>query len=259
MSNIHPKDYFVDFQQLPNCDVTFVWEIIATLNEYLASLIKNSGLPEAEKVDLKGLNVNNHGVVSKETFICGSSFKISSLNILIEEGVEIEPGVFIKGPCKLSKGCKIRHGAYLRESCLIGKESVVGHVTEVKNSIFLDGAEAGHFAYVGDSILGALSNLGAGTKLANLEFRTQEEKTGKNNKTIKISSDGQEFDTGLRKFGAIIGDGSELGCNVVTSPGTLLGKGCWVSPNTNVKKGIYTQGKLIRSRHNKGVESDIRL
>ena len=58
MSNIHPKDYFVDFQQLPNCDVTFVWEIIATLNEYLASLIKNSGLPEAEKVDLKGLNVN---------------------------------------------------------------------------------------------------------------------------------------------------------------------------------------------------------
>ena len=63
----------------------------------------------------------------------------------------------------------------------------------------------------------------------------------------------------MRKFGAIIGDGSELGCNVVTSPGTLLGKGCWVSPNTNVKKGIYTQGKLIRSRHNKGVESDIRL
>ena len=235
------------------------------MDENLISLIHNSDLPEGEKLDMKGLQADDQGVVSTGTFISSKTFKISSLNILIEEGVEIEPGVLIKGTCKLSKGCKIRHGAYLRETCLIGENAVVGHVTEVKNSIFMSEAEAGHFAYVGDSILGSFSNLGAGTKLANLEFRTFEEKnldlvTGeKYPKTIKIHSGGEELDTGLRKFGAIIGDGVETGCNVVTSPGTLLGKGCWVAPNTNVKKGIYAERKLIRTRHNKTVESDIRL
>ena len=259
MSNVLPGDYFVDLKQFPNNDVSFVWEIIDSLNENLISLIQKSDFPERDKKETKGLQVNDYGIVSNETFVSVNSFKISSLNILIEEGVEIEPGVLIKGPCKLSKGCKVRHGAYLRESCLIGEKSVVGHVTEVKNSIFLKGSEAGHFAYVGDSILGAFSNLGAGAKLANLEFRTQEEKEGKFTKTVKIPSDGKEFDTGLRKLGAIIGDGVEVGCNVVTSPGTLIGQGCWISPNTNVKKGIYAERKLIRSKNNKAVESDIRL
>tara|TARA_A100001037_G_scaffold305717_1_gene346992 strand:+ start:770 stop:1549 length:780 start_codon:yes stop_codon:yes gene_type:complete len=259
MSNVLPRDYFVDLKQFPNNDVSFVWEIIGSLNENLISLVQSAVLPEGDKVDIQGLQVNGYGIVSTDTFVSANSFKISSLNILIEEGVEIEPGVFIKGPCKLSEGCKIRHGAYLRESCLIGEKSVVGHVTEVKNSIFLKGSEAGHFAYVGDSILGALSNLGAGTKLANLEFRTQEEKEKRFAKTIKIPFDGKEFDTGLRKLGAIIGDGVEVGCNVVTSPGTLIGRGCWITPNTSVKKGIYGERKIIRSRYNKAVESDIRF
>ena len=256
MSSVLPKDYFVDLEQFPNSNVSFVWEIIGLLNENLISLIRNSDFPEGEKLDMKGLQVDEEGVVSTATFFSSRTFKISSLNILIEEGVEIEPGVLIKGTCKLSKGCKIRHGAYLRESCLIGEKSVVGHVTEVKNSIFLKGAEAGHFAYVGDSILGNFANLGAGTKLANLEFRTQEEKTEKVKKTIKIRSGGEEFDTRMRKFGAILGDGVEIGCNVVTSPGTLLGKECWVTPNTSVKKGIYSKQKLLSSRGNRTFESD---
>lgn len=129
--------------------------------------------------------------------------------ISIGKGTKVEAGSYIQGPCIIGKECQIRHGAYIRGHVVAGDGVVIGHATETKHSIFLNGSKAGHFAYVGDSILGHKANLGAGTKCANLRF------DGEN---VKISG----TDTGLRKFGAIFGNHSKTGCNVVTNPGTIL-------------------------------------
>lgn len=149
--------------------------------------------------------------------------------ILIEEGVEIEPQTYIKGPCVLLKGAKVRQGAYIRENVIVGPRSVVGHATEIKNSVLLENAHAAHFAYVGDSILGNNTNLGAGTKCANLKF---------NGSSIRVKVGNKVFDTGLKKFGAILGDGAQTGCNSVTNPGTLIDPGCIILPCSSVQGHI---------------------
>ena len=152
-------------------------------------------------------------------------------------GTVVEPGVLLKGPSVFGPGTDIRQGAYVRGVCITGRGCVVGHATEMKASVMLDGAKAGHFAYVGDSILGNAVNLGAGTKLANLKMRGD---------TIRVRIGGEQRDTGLRKFGAVIGDGTEIGCNAVTNPGTLLGKRCIVFPTASVAAAYYEPRSLIR-------------
>ena len=160
-------------------------------------------------------------------------------NIYIGKGTVIEPGALIKGPTIIGNNTEVRQGAYIRGDCLIGDRCVVGHTTEVKTSIMLNDAKAGHFAYVGDSILGNQVNLGAGTKLANLKIIDVE---------MKLRIDGEVYKTGLRKLGAILGDHVETGCNSVTSPGTLLGKGSLVYPCVNVPGGYYPKRSIIGVR-----------
>jgi UDP-N-acetylglucosamine diphosphorylase / glucose-1-phosphate thymidylyltransferase / UDP-N-acetylgalactosamine diphosphorylase / glucosamine-1-phosphate N-acetyltransferase / galactosamine-1-phosphate N-acetyltransferase len=135
--------------------------------------------------------------------------------ISIGEGTTIEPGAYIKGPCVIGKGCSIRHGAYIRGDCIIGDNCVVGHATEVKSSIMFNHSHAAHFAYIGDTIIGSHVNLGAGVKCANLRF---------DGKPIVVKLGSEEIATDRRKFGAIIGDYSEIGCNAVINPGSVLGK-----------------------------------
>lgn len=142
----------------------------------------------------------------------------------------VEPGALIKGPTVLGTGVEVRQGAYLRGNCLIGDGCVVGHATEVKGSIMLEGAKSGHFAYIGDSILGREVNLGAGTKLANLKMVRG---------SVSFAFEHEHYDTGRRKLGAILGDGVETGCNSVTSPGTLMGPGSVVYPGVAVPTGYY--------------------
>lgn len=158
-------------------------------------------------------------------------------DIYIGPGSVVETGAYIQGPAFIGRQTEVRQGAYMRGGCLVGDRCVVGHVTEMKNSVMLNGAKAGHFAYIGDSILGNHCNLGAGTKLANL-------KVVKN--TIKVKGPDKMVDTGLRKFGVIMGDGTETGCNSVTNPGTLLGPKCIVGPNATVKAGHYPPKSIIR-------------
>ncbi|RJX31250.1 MAG: hypothetical protein C4531_07765 [Desulfurivibrio sp.] len=157
--------------------------------------------------------------------------------IRIGKGVKVEPGAFIAAPAIIGDMTEIRQGAYLRGYCLIGRRCVVGHVTEVKHSIFLDEAKAGHFAYLGDSMLGNEVNLGAGTKLANLRFTPG---------NVKIRTAGGLVDSGLRKLGAILGDSVQTGCNSVTNPGTLLGQKSLVMPNTTAPSGLHEKNSLIR-------------
>jgi acetyltransferase-like isoleucine patch superfamily enzyme len=157
--------------------------------------------------------------------------------IQLGPGVVVEPGALIKGPTIIGAYSEVRQGAYLRGSCLVGRKCVVGHVTEVKNSVMLDGAKAGHFAYLGDSILGRKVNLGAGTKLANLKIIPG---------PFYIDVGGHRHRIDFRKFGAILGDETETGCNTVTNPGTIMGKRCLVTPNMTVPSGYHAPKTVIR-------------
>lgn len=157
--------------------------------------------------------------------------------ILIGPGSVVEPGALIQGPTLIGAHTEVRQGAYIRGNCLIGDRCVVGHTTEIKASIMFDDAKAGHFAYIGDSILGNATNLGAGTKLANLRIRPG---------PVRVKFGSELVDTGLRKFGAVLGDHVEIGCNAVTNPGTLLGKGCQVFPVTSVPSGYHEPESIVR-------------
>ncbi len=158
--------------------------------------------------------------------------------IVLGPGCLVEGGATIKAPAIIGARTEVRQGAYLRGYCLVGERCVVGHATEVKHSIFLDDAKAGHFAYLGDSILGNDTNLGAGTKFANLKFAAE---------TVKIAVDGELVDTTLRKLGAILGDRAQTGCNSVTNPGTIIGRRGILMPNTTAPSGYHEDDKLIRT------------
>jgi len=157
--------------------------------------------------------------------------------IRIGSGVLVESGAMIKEPAVIGDHTEIRQGAYLRGYCLVGRRCVVGHATEVKHSVFLNDAKAGHFAYVGDSILGGGVNLGAGTKLANFRFIPGE---------VQVRTGDGPIPTGLRKFGAIFGDGVQTGCNAVTSPGAVVGRESVIMPNTTVRSGYHPPGSVLR-------------
>ena len=143
-------------------------------------------------------------------------------SIYVEEGAILEQGAFLSGPCFVEAGAVVRHGAYLRGLVYLSHGAVAGHTTEVKGSLFLPGAKASHFAYVGDSLLGINCNLGAGTKLANLRF---------DHGFVQIRIEGKKFNTELKKLGSILGNRSQTGCNSVCNPGTILLPGACLGPN----------------------------
>lgn len=159
-------------------------------------------------------------------------------NVFIGEGTILEDGVMIKGPAIIGKNCQIRHNAYIREDVIIGDNCVVGNSTEIKNSILFNNAQAPHFNYVGDSVLGYKAHIGAGVKISNLKLLSG---------NIVLDFEGKLLDTGLRKFGALMGDQSEAGCNAVLSPGTILGRGSYVYPNV-CWRGILPPGMIAKNR-----------
>jgi UDP-N-acetylglucosamine diphosphorylase / glucose-1-phosphate thymidylyltransferase / UDP-N-acetylgalactosamine diphosphorylase / glucosamine-1-phosphate N-acetyltransferase / galactosamine-1-phosphate N-acetyltransferase len=144
--------------------------------------------------------------------------------VVIGEGTVVEPGAFIKGPAVIGKNCVIRHNAYIRENVLIGDGCVIGNSSELKNALLFNGAQVPHFNYVGDSILGHKAHLGAGVICSNLKSLPG---------NVAVPVDGVPLDTGLRKFGALVGDGAEVGCNSVLNPGSILGRGAVVYPGVN--------------------------
>jgi UDP-N-acetylglucosamine diphosphorylase / glucose-1-phosphate thymidylyltransferase / UDP-N-acetylgalactosamine diphosphorylase / glucosamine-1-phosphate N-acetyltransferase / galactosamine-1-phosphate N-acetyltransferase len=144
--------------------------------------------------------------------------------VIIGEGTVVEPGAMIKGPAIIGKNCQIRHNAYIRENVLIGDDCVIGNASELKNALLFNDCQVPHFNYIGDSILGHKAHTGAGVICSNL-------KSLPSNVTLPV--DGKPLDTGLRKFGALIGDGAEVGCNSVLNPGSILGRGAIIYPGVN--------------------------
>lgn len=172
--------------------------------------------------------------------------RLSDDFIQIKEGVfahktaEIAPSAYIGAPTVICAGAEIRHCAYIRGSALIGENSVVGNSTEVKNAIIFDNVQVPHFNYVGDSILGYKSHMGAGSVTSNV-------KSDKTNVVLTVN--GQKVETGMRKFGAVLGDFVEVGCNSTLNPGTIIGRHTNVYPNSCVR-GIIPAWHIYKNKEN---------
>lgn len=193
-----------------------VWSVLPLLHDYLKTL--------------------NLGTI--DTDIPAGAFLVDSHLISIGKGSVVEPGAYIRGPCVIGENCTVRHGAYIRGDLLAGNGCVIGHDTEVKNAVFFDNAHAAHLSYIGDSILGSGVNMGAGSICSNLKL---------DNSTVTIFVEGERINTGLRKFGAIIGDESKIGCNAVMNPGTVMGKNVQCYPCINVG-GYVPSESIVKSQ-----------
>ena len=198
-----PTDLF-DLSQTEHAAIfdgcNYAWEALLKYEGYLAANLK------------PGLHNKCEGVA----FIGGKVF--------IGEGTVVEDGVTIKGPAIIGRNCQIRHNAYIRENVIVGDGCVVGNSCELKNALLFNSCQVPHFNYVGDSILGHKAHLGAGVVLSNFKSL---------GRSITVMVDGVPLDTGLRKFGALLGDGCDIGCNAVLNPGSIIGRGAVVYPNTN--------------------------
>jgi NDP-sugar pyrophosphorylase family protein len=159
-------------------------------------------------------------------------------HVFIGAGTVVEDGVMIKGPAIIGKNCQIRHNAYLREDVIIGDGCVVGNSCEFKNALLFNNAQVPHFSYVGDSILGHKAHLGAGVKISKLKLTPG---------NISVEWEKKNIDTGLRKFGAMIGDHAEVGCNAVLNPGTVIGREALVYPNMNWR-GVLAAKHIAKNR-----------
>ena len=160
-----------------------------------------------------------------------------SEGIWIAKDASVAPSAVINPPCIIGKGAEIRQCAFIRGSAIVGDGAVVGNSCELKNCILFDKVQVPHFNYVGDSILGFKSHMGAGAITSNV-------KSDKTN--VVISAGSEKIPTGLKKIGAILGDGVEVGCNSVLNPGTVIGKNSNIYPLSSVR-GYVPQGHILKS------------
>jgi acetyltransferase-like isoleucine patch superfamily enzyme len=223
---LKPADFF-DLTEFDHRDLftdcEYIWDVLKRLKGYIRDVItpnianirKDGDVLSKTYVLYKGKVLDTNfelsvGDATKGKFkvyrngeeLCGAIVLYAGVTlfddqIAIGEGSIIESGALIKGPIIIGKNTEVRQGAYIRGDCIVGDRCVVGHTTEIKNSVVLNDAKAGHFAYIGDSILGNDVNLGVGTKLANLKIVTS---------NVSLNINGIKYDTGIRKFGAILGD-----------------------------------------------------
>ncbi len=225
-----------------------VWDPLKKLGSILETLLNQKAKSGSFVSHLQGVKTTldsssyhrgGKGLYVEDWIDLAEPVYLKELDIFIGKGTQLEPSAIIKGPALIGEDCDIRQGAYIRGNALIGNHCVIGHTTELKNSIIMDHTEAGHFNYIGDSIIGSHVNLGAGSKLANLQFRSADEKLKGYINPIHIPLDSETLDTGMEKLGAVIGDNTELGCNAIICPGTLVGKEVWVYPGLTLPKGYY--------------------
>ena len=160
--------------------------------------------------------------------------------VWVGKGTTIEKTALIKGPAIIGHNCEIRHASYIRENVIIGNDVVVGNSTEIKNAILFNKVHVPHYNYIGDSILGYKAHLGAGAILSNFKS---------DGGLIKVKTDSQVIETGLRKLGAIIGDYAEIGCNSVLNPGTIVGRNSIVYPLSSVR-GILQENSILKGSGN---------
>jgi len=210
-----PRDFFdlTDVEETALFDgCRYVWQALTRLADYLAARARR---------DLRG-QIASTATIEGE--------------VLVAPGAIIEPSARVLGPAIIGPGCRVGHAALLRGGVVMGAGATVGHATEVKESILLPDAHAPHFNYVGNSIIGRGANLGAGAICSNFKLT-------KTPVVVRIGD--AEYDTGLLKFGAVVGDGSQVGCNTVLNPGTLLGKNVLTYPGTSLR-GYFRDNAIVK-------------
>jgi UDP-N-acetylglucosamine diphosphorylase / glucose-1-phosphate thymidylyltransferase / UDP-N-acetylgalactosamine diphosphorylase / glucosamine-1-phosphate N-acetyltransferase / galactosamine-1-phosphate N-acetyltransferase len=192
----------------------YVWQALSKIAPYLQFRLKPSIL----------------GKTIGKPFISNAVF--------IGSGTVIEHGAMIKGPAWIGENCEVRNGCYIRENVIIGNGVIAGNSCEFKNCLVFDGAQVPHYNYVGDSILGYKSHLGAGVILSNVKLDKSD---------VTVPGPEGFLSTGLRKFGAIVGDHAEIGCNSVLSPGSLIGKNSILYPGSQWR-GVLPENQIAKFR-----------
>ena len=215
MEKFYPKNFF-DLVNFEHREVFLedqpVWETLKNIKSYIEDTFKS-------------------GKLSKQTpeqpdvYYCGD-------NISIGEGTKIYPNVYIADNTIIGKNCEIRPGAFFRGNVIVGDNCVIGNSSELKTVIMINKSNAPHYNYVGDTIIGSGCNLGAGTITGNLRLDDQ---------VVKIKINDELVITGLRKFGMVLGDGSQTGCNCVTNPGTIVYKNAVLAGSMS-HKGVIPEG-----------------
>ena len=158
-------------------------------------------------------------------------------NIWIAKDANVFPSAYIAGPCIIDSGAEVRHCAFIRGNAIVGKGAVVGNSTELKNVILFDGVQVPHYNYVGDSVLGYKSHMGAGSITSNV----------KSDKTLVTIKNGDEcVESKMKKFGAMIGDLVEVGCGSILNPGTVIGKNASVYPLSSVR-GVIPENHIYKN------------
>ena len=189
--------------------LTYPWEALPKIKEFIIAL--GETLPEEKYERREG-------------------------DIWIARSAKVFPSAYIGGPAIIDEEAEIRHCAFIRGSAIVGKGAVVGNSTELKNVVLFNKVQVPHYNYVGDSILGFKAHMGAGSITSNV----------KSDKTLVVVKAGEEtFETGLKKFGAMLGDNVEVGCNSVLNPGTVIGKNNYIYPSSMVR-GVFLQGSIYK-------------
>ena len=189
--------------------VTYPWEVLPKIRDFIIAL--GETLPEEKYERREG-------------------------NVWIARNAKVFPSAYIGGPAIIDEEAEIRHCAFIRGSAIVGKGAVVGNSTELKNVILFNKVQVPHYNYVGDSILGYKAHMGAGSITSNV----------KSDKTLVVVKAGEEtFETGLKKFGAMLGDQVEVGCNSVLNPGTVIGKNTNIYP-TSMVRGVIPAGSIYK-------------
>ena len=191
-------------------DVHYPWEVLPLIGEYTRHLI-DAGI---------------------------EGFTLFAPDILIGPRVTIAKTATLLGPAVIGADCEIRPGAYLRGNILTGEGCVIGNSSELKNCILLDKVQIPHYNYIGDSVLGNHAHTGAGTICSNLRA---------DGAPVTVHAE-EEIATSLRKLGAILADGADVGCNAVMNPGTVIGKNTTVYPLTSLR-GVYPADAIVKSTH----------
>ena len=175
----------------------------------------------------------------------GDDYQEVSPQVWVHRTATVAPTAYLGAPCIIGAGTEVRHCAFVRGSALVGENCVVGNSVELKNVILFDNVQTPHYNYVGDSILGYKSHMGAGSLTSNV----------KSDKTLVVVKDGKEqIPTGLKKFGAMLGDYVEVGCNSVLNPGTVVGRHTNIYPTSCVRgvvpaNHIWKTGGVVVAKH----------
>ncbi len=180
-------------------------------------------LPKIKEFVMQMQNINLEG------------FHYLSPGVLVGEGVTIHKNAVITPPAIIGNGTEIRTGAFLRGNVIIGEGCVIGNSSELKNCILLDGVQVPHYNYIGDSILGNKAHMGAGSICSNL----------KSDKRAVVIHGDIDYETGLRKMGAFLGDGADIGCGCVLNPGVIIGKNTSVYP-LQALRGVYPENCIVK-------------